>query len=87
MSQSVLQQNFKCSYYFIFDNFATLDILFAKISFFKKLGFTPHQVKQPLQGMELHEKEDKNETHIGKPVRKKPTIKCAYNSRIKNHLN
>ena len=29
-----------------------------------RYGFTPHSAEQPLQGMELNEKEEKDENHI-----------------------
>ena len=31
---------------------------------------TPHKVEQQLKGMKLHEKEDKDEKHIAKLIRK-----------------
>ena len=33
----------------------------AQIHFFKKLGFTPCKAEQPLQGMELQEKESEKD--------------------------
>ena len=41
--------------------------------------FTPYKAENPLQGMDLLEKEKaKEEKHIKKPIEKSPKIKSAY---------
>ena len=51
---------------------------YFRINFFK-LGFTPCKAEQPLQGMELKEKEkEKDENHIGELFIKNPKINCVY---------
>ena len=42
------------------------------------MGFNPWKAEQPLQGMELKEKEEKDEKHIGKLFRKNPKKKSVY---------
>ena len=43
-------------------------------AFFKKLGFTPCKFEQPLQGMELQEKETKRLRHTRNLFRKKQNL-------------
>ena len=50
---------------------------------FFKLSFTPCKAEQPLRGMELQEKEEKDENHRGKLYRKNPRKKVSINSRLK----
>ena len=45
------------------------------------------QSEQPLQGIKLQEKEDKNEKHIRKLIRKNPKITRVYNTRRKTIQN
>ena len=42
------------------------------------MGFTPCNIKQPLQGRELQEKEEKDEKHIAKLFKKNPKTLGAY---------
>ena len=51
--------------------------------FFFKLGFTSCKAEQPLQGMELQEKEAQKDyiQHIGNPFRK--NLQLSVNSRLK----
>ena len=47
--------------------------------FFQKLGFTSCKAEQPLQDMELQEKEEKkDQKNIGELFRKNPKINCVY---------
>ena len=39
------------------------------------LGFSPYNAEEPLQGMDLQEKDEK---HTGKLIRKTPYITSAY---------
>ena len=47
-------------------------------SHFFKWGFTPCKAEQPLRGMELKEKEEKDENHRGELFRKNARKTCAY---------
>ena len=45
---------------------------------FLKLGFTPYTAEEPLRGMELQEKEEKDENHREKLYRKNPRKKGVF---------
>lgn len=45
---------------------------------FFKLGFIQHKAEEPPQGMESQERENSDEKHRGKLIRKIPKIKDAY---------
>ena len=45
---------------------------------FLKSGFTPCKAGEPLKGMELQEKERKDENRRRELFRKNPRKKCAY---------
>ena len=45
---------------------------------FLKLRFTQRKAEQPLNDMGLQEKEEKEETHVGKLFTKYPKIKGGY---------
>ena len=47
------------------------------------MSFIPCKAEQPLQGMELQEKEEKDENHRGKLYRKNSRKKVSINSRLK----
>ena len=51
--------------------------------YYSELGFTLCKAEQPLQGMELQEKEErKNEADIGKLFRKNSKKKVSIKSRL-----
>ena len=46
--------------------------------FLKKLGFTPYKAEEPLQDIELQEKEENDKMHKTMLVRKNPKINGVY---------
>ena len=56
----------------------------TSLTFFKKLGFNPCKAVQPLRGMELQEKtnKQKDKKDLGKLFRTSPKKKVSINSRL-----
>ena len=73
-----------CPILLIYQEILLLQLLLNEFCFLKKLEFTLWRAEQPLQGMELLEKEEeKVEKHKGKLLRRNPKIKVSINSIFK----